>query len=176
MKASIAPQGAIFLFSIRPASAADLAAISAIYNYYVTRATCTFALVEETLEDRRVWFEGRNAIHPVLVAEEAGQIVGWASLSEWNKRGAYAKTVESSIYIQHAHHRRGIGKVLMNRLLELATELKLHSVIAGITTDQNASMELHRGLGFVEVARFKEIGFKFGKWLDVHYFQKMIES
>lgn len=161
-------------FAIRPATAIDLPKISAIYNHYVASSTCTFAVQGETLEDRRAWFEGRAEIHPVLVAEEAGVVIGWASLSAWNKRCAYAQTVESSVYIHHDHHRRGIGKALMVRLLELAKELKLHSVIAGISADQTASQVLHQALGFVEVARFKEVGFKFGRWLDVIYLQRMV--
>jgi phosphinothricin acetyltransferase len=153
---------------------ADLAAISDIYNHYVAHSTCTFALEKEPIRDRITWFQGRAAIHPVLVAEEAGVVIAWASLSAWNKRCAYAQTVESSVYVHHDHHRRGIGKALMVRLLELAVERKLHSVIAGVSADQSASLALHQGLGFTEVARFKEVGFKFGRWLDVIYLQKML--
>jgi L-amino acid N-acyltransferase len=163
-------------YALRPAVAGDLAAISDIYNHYVTRSTCTFALQGETLDERKAWFAGRGEIHPVLVADEAGAVIGWASLSAWNKRCAYAQTVESSVYIDHDHHRRGIGKALMVKLLELARELKLHSVIAGVSADQAASLTLHQGLGFTEVARFKEVGFKFDRWLDVIYLQKMIEA
>lgn len=161
-------------YAIRPATAADLPAISAIYNHYVASSTCTFAVQAETLKERRTWFDGRAEIHPVLVAEEAGVVIGWASLSTWNKRCAYAQTVESSVYIHHDHHRRGIGKALMVRLLELAKELKLHSVIAGVSADQKPSLVLHQQLGFSEVAHFKEVGHKFGRWLDVIYLQKMV--
>lgn len=160
-------------YQLRPATPEDLPAISAIYNFYVAESTCTFALEKETLEERALWFQNRAAIHPVLVAEE-GRVIGWASLSAWNKRCAYAQTVESSVYLHHAHHRRGIGKALVVRLIELARELKLHSIIAGISADQSASLALHQGLGFTEVARFKEVGFKFGRWIDVIYLQKMI--
>ena len=161
--------------TLRPATATDLAAINDIYNHYVACSTCTFALKPETMDERTAWFSARSEIHPVLVAEDLGTVIGWASLSAWNKRCAYAQTVESSVYIHHDHHRRGLGRKLMVRLLELATELRLHSVIAGVSADQTASLALHQGLGFIEVARFKEIGFKFGKWLDVIYLQKMIQ-
>ena len=161
-------------YQIRPATAADLPAISAIYNYYVSNSTCTFALDEETLDDRIAWFQNRTEIHPVRVAEEAGGVIAWASLSAWNKRCAYAQTVESSVYIRHDHHRRGIGKALMLELLKLAPELKLHTILAGVTSEQDASLALHQSLGFTEAARFKELGFKFGKWLDVIYLQKMV--
>lgn len=164
----------ILTYQLRAATSADLEAISAIYNHYVANSTCTFALQGETLDERRAWFEGRAAIHPVLIAEEKGEVIAWASLSAWNKRCAYAQTVESSVYIHHEHHRCGIGKALMDRLLELAVELKLHSVIAGVSADQTPSLALHQSLGFTEVARFKEVGFKFGRWIDVIYLQKMI--
>jgi L-amino acid N-acyltransferase YncA len=160
--------------TLRSARAADLAAISDIYNHYVARSTCTFALQPETLDERKAWFAGRGQIHPVLVTEEAGAVIGWASLSPWNKRCAYAQTVESSVYIHHDHHRRGLGKALMVEMLQMAVELKLHSLIAGVSADQPASLRVHQRLGFSEVARFKEVGFKFGKWLDVIYLQKMI--
>lgn len=161
-------------YHLRPANVTDLSAISAIYNHYVGTSTCTFALEKESMDDRESWFENRSSIHPVLVAEDAGLVIGWASLSAWNKRCAYAQTVESSVYIHHDHHRRGIGKTLMIRLLELAAELKLHSIIAGVSADQAASLTLHQLLGFTQVAQFKEVGFKFGRWLDVIYLQKML--
>lgn len=161
-------------YQIRPATVADLPAISAIYNHYVATSTCTFALENETLEERVAWFQNRTANHPVLVAEEAGKVIAWASLSAWNKRCAYAQTVESSVYIHHAHHRRGLGKALMGELLQRAQALKLHTILAGVTSEQNASLALHQSLGFTEAARFKELGFKFGKWLDVIYLQRMV--
>jgi L-amino acid N-acyltransferase len=161
-------------YALRPATIADLPAISAIYNHYVASSTCTFALSGETLDERRAWFEGRAEIHPVLVAEEAGVVIGWASLSAWNKRCAYAQTVESSVYIHHDHHRRGIGKALTQSLLEMAISLKHHSVIAGVSSDQASSLALHKSLGFTEVANFKEVGFKFGRWLDVIYLQRLL--
>ncbi len=161
-------------YALRPAATDDLPAISAIYNHYVASSTCTFALSAETLEERRTWFEGRAEIHPVWVAEQAGVVIGWASLSAWNKRCAYAQTVESSVYIHHDHHRRGIGKALTQKLLEMAISLKHHSVIAGVSSDQSSSLALHQSLGFTEVARFKEVGFKFGRWLDVIYLQKLL--
>jgi L-amino acid N-acyltransferase YncA len=158
----------------RSASSDDLTAMSAIYNHYVATSTCTFAVEPETLDDRRNWFDDRPAIHPVLVAEENGNVIAWASLSAWNKRCAYAQTVESSVYVQHAYHRRGLGKSLMERLLTMAVDLKLHSVIAGVCSEQLPSIILHQQLGFAEVARFREVGFKFGRWLDVVYLQKMM--
>src|SRR6476660_4828722 len=96
--------------SVRLATAADLAAINDIYNYYVHRSTCTYQLEPETLQNRRMWFEAHPPdTYPVTVAESEGQILGWGSLSKFRDRAAYDGTVEASVYIHHDHHRRGLG-------------------------------------------------------------------
>src|SRR5438477_3224947 len=99
--------------NIRLASAADLADINAIYNHYVLHSTCTYQTEPETMEARRAWFEHHGARHPITVAEESGQIVGWGSLSRFHARAAYAQTVENSVYVDHRLHRRGIGRALL---------------------------------------------------------------
>jgi L-amino acid N-acyltransferase YncA len=159
---------------IRPATAADLPAISAIYNHSVRTSTCTFALDEETLAEREAWFAGRTAAHPVLVAETDGEVVGWAALSAWNKRCGYATTVEWSVYIRHDWHRRGVASALLAELIPLARAAGHHTILGGVSGDQTASLEFHRRHGFTQVAHFRETGYKFGRWLDVIYFQLML--
>ena len=159
---------------IRTAAITDLGAIRDIYNYYVARSTCTFQVEPDTEALRLAWFQGRSPAHPVIVAEVAGEVVGWASLSPWNSRCAYARSVEASVYIRHDLQRRGIGRALMLELIERARAAGLHTIIGGACTEQTASLELQESLGFKRVACFKEVGYKFGRWLDVAYMQLLL--
>jgi phosphinothricin acetyltransferase len=161
--------------TIRLATASDLPAINDIYNYYIPRSTCTYQLEPETLEARQAWFAAHAPEqYPVTVAEQDGQIVGWGSLSKFRDRAAYNPTVEASIYIHHAHHRRGIGLALLVYLIERARAIGFHSVIGGASGDQTASLALQESLGFSKVAHFREVGHKFGQRLDVVFMQLML--
>src|SRR5256885_7814180 len=99
--------------TIRAAIASDLGAINDIYNYYVLHSTCTYQEEPEPIEGRRAWFARHGERHPITIAELNGHIVGWGSLSPFHPRSAYRWTVENSVYVQHDHHRRGIGKILL---------------------------------------------------------------
>lgn len=160
---------------VRLATAADSEAIRAIYNYYVERSTCTFQLEADTPEQRLAWLTDRSDQHPVIVAELDGVVIGWGSLSPWNKRCAYASTVEGSIYIHHEHQRRGLGRALLEDLIARANALGHHVLIGGACTEQVASLGLQQALGFQQVAHFREVGYKFGRWLDVAYMQLMLD-
>ena len=159
---------------IRPATAADLAAINAIYNHYVAHSTCTYQLAPESAEARLAWFHRRDVAHPVTVAEIGGEVVGWASLNVFNPREAYARTVENSVYIHHRHHRRGLGRAMLADLIARARALDHHTIIAGISAEQTASLRLHAGFGFEKIGRLREVGFKHGQWLDVVSMQLML--
>ena len=161
--------------AIRLATTADLAAIREIYNYYVERSTCTFQLEPDTEDERLAWFQNRSPAHPVTVAEIGGEVVGWGSLSTWNKRAAYARTVEGSIYIRHDVHRRGLGRALLVDLIERAKQLGHHTIIGGACTEQAASLALQQALGFQQVGVFREVGYKFGRCLDVAYSQLILD-
>jgi len=164
-------------FSIRLATANDLEAIRAIYNYYVTCSTCTYQIVLETAEERLAWFRDRNfATHPATVAEDAGEVIGWAALSPWKSRCGYAKSAEASVYVHHEHHRRGIGKALLSDLIDRAKAAGLHTIIGGACTTQTASLALQIMLGFVPVGTFRQTGRKFDRWLDVTYTQLMLNA
>ena len=161
---------------IRLAELADAEAIRNIYNHYVLNSTCTFQTQPESPEDRLTWLRNHGETHPVVVAEWNGEIVGWGSLSPWNSRCAYSRTVEASIYIHHDQHRKGIGLVLLEDLVARAKAAGHHTMIGGACTEQEASLGLQERLGFRRVALFREVGFKFGRWLDVAYAQLMLQS
>lgn len=159
---------------IRLAAPPDLGAMEAIYNHYVLHSTCTYQEEPGTLDQRRLWFEAHGTRHPVTVMEWEGQVVGWASLSQFHVRSAYRATVENSVYVRQDMHRRGIGSMLLADLIARAKELGHHTIIAGIDAEQVASVAVHRKFGFTEVGRLREVGFKFGRPLDVIYMQKML--
>jgi L-amino acid N-acyltransferase YncA len=161
--------------TVRLATAADLFAINEIYNYYVTRSTCTYQLELESMEDRTAWFRDHPPErYPVVVTERQSEILGWGSLSKFRPRAAYAPTVEASVYIRHDSHRRGLGRVILTDLIERARQLGYHSIIGGASADQTASIALQESFGFRRVAHFVEVGYKFGKRLDVIYLQLML--
>jgi phosphinothricin acetyltransferase len=159
---------------LRFATPQDLVAINDIYNHYVLNSTCTYQTERETIDARHAWFAGHGPQHPVTVFEQAGQVIAWGSLSPFHPRAAYARTVENSVYVHHAHQRRGIGRIVLADLIERASALGHHTIVALISADQAPSVALHEQLGFTKVAELKEVGHKFGRWLDVVYMQKML--
>jgi phosphinothricin acetyltransferase len=163
--------------TIRLATDADLVAINDIYNYYVARSTCTYQLEPEPLDGRRAWFAAHPPEkYPVTVAEIGGQVVGWGALSKFRDRAAYNPTVEASVYIHHDFHRRGIGRALLEDLIERARAIGYHSLLGGASGDQTASLALQESLGFQRIGCFKEVGYKFGRRLDVVFMQLMLTS
>jgi phosphinothricin acetyltransferase len=157
--------------AIRLATPADLPAINELYNHYVIHSTCTYQTEPETLEARRNWFERHSAKHPVTVATRGEVVVGWASLSRFHSRAAYANTVENSIYVHHEWHRQGIGGALLDDLIVRARQIGHHTILAGIDAEQAGSLAIHASRGFTEVAHLKQVGYKFSRWLDVIYMQ-----
>lgn len=158
---------------VRPATAADLPAINAIYNFYVDTSPATFDLEPMTEQWRRDWFATRQAAGlPVLVANIDGEVAGWCCLSQWSPKAAYRTTVDESIYIADAFRGRGVGKALLAAILDEARKLDLQVIMAGIVGCQEASLALHRSLGFVEAGRYFHMGFKLGEWHDVHWYQR----
>jgi L-amino acid N-acyltransferase len=165
---------ALELRMIRLANSADLAAINEIYNYYVLNSTCTYQETLEPMEGRRGWFEKHGDRHPITVAEIDGRIVGWGSLSAYHARSAYRNTVENSVYVHHEFHRRGVGGAILGDLIARAKSIGHHAIIAGIDAEQGASVALHRKFGFEHVGHLKQVGFKFGRWLDVIYMELLL--
>lgn len=161
---------------IRPATVADLEAIRDIYNYYVARSTCTFQIEPETAAERLAWFRDRSPAHPVTVAAQDGAVVAWAALSPWKSRCGYSRSVEASVYVRHDYHRRGVGRALLVDLIERARAAGHHTIIGGTCTEQAASLALQEALGFERVGCFREVGHKFGRWLDVVYMQLFLAA
>jgi L-amino acid N-acyltransferase YncA len=161
--------------SLRAATVADLPVINAIYNHYVIHSTCTFQITPETEAARRSWFERHHeAGHPVLVATAAEEVVGWGSLSRFYTREAFRHTVENSVYVRHDWQRRGVGARLLDALLERGVALGHHAVVAAIESGQQGSLALHASRGFGESGRLREVGFKFGRWLDLVYMERIL--
>jgi phosphinothricin acetyltransferase len=165
-----------FQFAIRPAGAGDLASINAIYNHYVLHCTCTYQTEPSTAAEREAWFAQHGPGYPVVVAEQDGEVIGWASLSRFHPREAYRHSVEDSVYVRHDVQRRGVGHALLAEMVRQAAELGYHAVLGGISADREASIALHARLGFEKVAHFREVGFKFDRWLDVVWMQRLLPS
>jgi L-amino acid N-acyltransferase len=163
------------MITIRPATAADLPHINLIYNHYVLHGTCTYQTEESTEEERDLWFAKHGEKHPVIVAIYEDQVIGWGSLNQFHPRAAYEHSVEDSIYVHHRCTGSGVGSMLLGELIRLAKELGHHTVLGGIDSSQEGSLALHLKFGFKECARYKEVGFKFGRWLDVIWMQKMLQ-
>ncbi len=160
--------------TIRDAHAGDLFRINEIYTQAVRATTATFDTEPGTMEERTAWFGRHGSAHPVLVAEEGGAVLGWASLSPYSDRAAYGRTVEDSVYVDEGCRGRGIGKALLGALLDRARQLGHHAVIARIAQDNPASMRLHEAAGFFAAGTLKEVGVKFGKVLDVHFLELLL--
>lgn len=159
---------------LRIATTADLKAINDIYNHYVYHSTCTLQYEPETDDARRRWFESRGERHPVTVVELDGHVVGWGSLSKFRERAGYGVSVEPSAYVRHDRLGHGLGRLLLVDLIQRAKDLDYHSMIGVSCTEQRASIKLQESLGFRQVAHLREVGFKFGRWLDILYFQLLL--
>jgi len=158
----------------RLATAEDNEAIRAIYNVEVLESTVTFDLVPRTPEQQAAWLSARSGAHAVIVAEHDGEVVGFASLSPYRDRPAYSTTVEDSVYVRRDCQGQGVGKLLLGELLQLATRHGFHAVVARIVGGHDASIALHRALGFEVVGTEREVGRKFGRWLDVEVMQLLL--
>jgi L-amino acid N-acyltransferase YncA len=152
---------------VRLAHATDAEAIRAIYNVEVVESTVTFDIVPRSHDDQRDWLLAHAGAHPAIVAVEADEVIGFGSLSPYKDRAAYSTTVEDSVYVHRDWRRKGVGHLLLRQLLDLATTHGFHAVIARIVGDHEASITLHERCGFTLVGVEKQVGRKFGRWLDV---------
>jgi L-amino acid N-acyltransferase len=160
---------------IRAAEPADAPAIAAIYNEAILTTTATFDTEPKSEEDQRQWFEEHGPRHPVLVAEEDGQVIGWASISRYSDRCAYGDTGETSTYVTESSRGRGVGRALKLALIEEARRLGYYTLIARVADGSEASLHLNESLGFRRVGTLREVGLKFGRRIDVHFLQLMLE-
>jgi L-amino acid N-acyltransferase YncA len=161
--------------SVRPAQRRDAEAIRAIYNLEIVESTVTFDLVPRTLDEQVAWLDDHAGAHPAIVAvDPAGRVVGFGSLSPYRDRPAYATTVEDSVYVHRDHRSAGIGRLLLDELVRLGREHGFHNAIARIVGGHEASIALHERCGFAVVGTEREVGRKFGIWLDVVLMQRLL--
>lgn len=154
--------------SVRSATLDDAEAIRKIYNAEVVGSTHVFDLVPRTIEEQRRWLGERSGAHAVVVATDRhGRVRGFGSLSPFRDRPAYRTTVEDSVYVDPAHQGQGVGATLLAHLVTRATGHGFHSMIGRIVGQNEPSIALHRRCGFELVGVEREVGRKFGRWLDV---------
>jgi L-amino acid N-acyltransferase YncA len=153
----------------------DAEAIRAIYNVEVLESTVTFDIRPRSLADQQRWIGEHAGGHPAIVAvDDDGVVLGFASLSPFKPRAAYAPTVEDSVYVHRDARGRGVGQVLLREIIRLGADHGFHSAIARIVGGHEASIALHRNCGFEEIGCEREVGRKFGRWLDVVLMQRML--
>jgi phosphinothricin acetyltransferase len=161
---------------IRQCTAADAPGVHAIYNHHVLHTTVTFEIAPVSIEEIARRIETVTARYPWLVWIEDDVVAGYSYAAEWRSRCAFAQTVESAIYVGEAYQRRGIARALYTALLDRLREQGIHCVIAGLGLPNPASEALHAHLGFREVGRFHDVGRKFDRWLDLAYWQLLIDD
>jgi L-amino acid N-acyltransferase len=161
--------------TVRPAERRDAEAIRAIYNVEVAESTVTFDMVPRTLDQQVEWIDDHSGGHLAVVAvDEAGEVVGFGSLSPYRDRPAYSPTVEDSVYVRRDRRGAGIGRALLEEVVRLGTLHGFHSMIARIVGGHQASIALHEACGFETIGTEREVGRKLGRWLDVVLMQRML--
>src|SRR5579871_5787371 len=155
-------------FEICAAARADLPDLLHIYNEVIRSSTAVFSELEVTLADREAWLEAKHGLgYPVLVARDASSVLGFASFGDFRAWPGYRYTVEHSVHVQQRRRGQGTGSALMRELIKRAAALKKHVVVGAVDAANEASLRFHERLGFERVAYFKEVGFKFGRYLDL---------
>lgn len=156
---------------IRTAKITDAEQITQIYNFYIQKTHHTFETEPISVSEMQNRIEEIAKNYPFLAAEENGEILGFAYAAKYKSRQAYRHSVEVSVYIKHDQKQKGIGKSLYRELLNNLSKTEVHAIIAGIALPNDASVRLHESFGFEKVAHFREVGFKFDKWIDVGYWE-----
>ena len=163
------------MITVRQAEETDLLQLLEIYNDIILSTTAVYDYEPHSLEMRKQWFKSKKQQgFPVFVAEEKGAIVGFSSIGPFRAWAAYKYSVENSVYVKAGERGRGIGKSLIPPLIESAKKMKIHTIVAGIDATNEVSIRLHKHFGFEEVAHFKEVGWKFNRWLDLKFLQLII--
>jgi L-amino acid N-acyltransferase len=162
---------------IRDATEADVTAILVIYNDVIATSTAIYRETPATLDDRHSWWQSRVAQgYPVLVAIDEARVVGFASFGDFRAWPCYRFTVEHSVHVRADRRGQGVGELLMRALIPRATALGKHVLIAGVDAENSASLRFHERLGFERVAYFKQVGFKFDRWLDLVFLQRFLNG
>lgn len=163
--------------SIRFASKEDCAAIAEIYNHAVLHTAAIWNDQTVDAENRISWYEARQLMgYPVLVSEENGVVTGYASFGDWRNFDGFRHTVEHSVYVHPEHQGKGLGRALLSRLIDEARACGKHVMVAGIESQNQASLHLHSLLGFKTTAQMPQVGTKFGCWLDLTFMQLQLDD
>jgi L-amino acid N-acyltransferase len=161
--------------AVSDAARTQLPEILDIYNEVIRNTTAVYSDEEVTLANREAWFDTKVELgFPVLVASDDSGVLGFATFGEFRAWPCYRHSVEHSVHVRADCRRRGIGRALVLALLERAAGMQKHVMIAGIDADNAVSIRLHQSLGFTVVGHFREVGFKFGRWLDLKFLQRLI--
>lgn len=165
------------MIEVRDASADDLPAILAIYNDVIATTTAVYRDDPATLDDRQAWWEARVAQgYPVLVADDGGAVLGFASFGDFRAWPGYRFTVEHTVHVRSDCRGQGVGFGLMTALLARGRALRKHVMMAGVDAENEGSIRFHERLGFERVGHLREVGFKFGRRLDLVFMQKILDS
>lgn len=162
---------------IRPAQEKDIPEILYIYNFAILNTTSVYSYLPHTLEMRKKWFGERKAAgQPVFVAETYNKVAGFISYGPFRQWPAYKYTMEHSVHVHKDYRRQGVASMLLEKLIVAAKENNVHSLIGAIDAGNTASIKLHEQFHFKEVGSFKEVGYKFDQWLDLKFFQLLLET
>jgi L-amino acid N-acyltransferase YncA len=161
-------------YALRLATEADAAAICEIYNQGIEDRVATLETERRTEAERAQWLLSRDARHPVLVAEASGRVVAWGSLNVFNPREAYRFVVDLSIYVERAFRGKGVGRVLLARLIDLAREHGHHKMVLSAFPTNAGGMALYEKLGFRTVGIYKEQGMLDGRWVDTIVMERLL--
>lgn len=162
---------------VRPASTKDLVEILAIYNDAIVNTTAVYHYKPHTLEMRTEWFEDKVKNNlPVLVVEVNSQVGGFATYGSFRPWPAYKYSAEHSVYVHTGFRRQGLASMLMKEIIKHAEQREVHTLLAGIDADNAGSIALHQQLGFIQVGHFRQVGYKFEKWLDLQFFQLILQN
>ena len=160
---------------IRPALPADLPALLDIYNDAVVHTTASWDLLPLTQVEHAEWYSTKAGHrHPILVAEDEGEVVGYCAYGPFRSKAGYGATMEHSVYVRPERQGSGIGRALMVAIIEAARANGVHALVGGLSADNEVSMALHRDFGFIEVGRLPEVGRKFDRWLDLVLLQLIL--
>jgi L-amino acid N-acyltransferase YncA len=153
-------------------------AMLAIFNHEIAHSTSLYEYEPRTLESMRTWFDSKAVgAWPVIGAvDEQGELLGFASYGPFRSYPAFKYTVEHSVYVHPHHHRQGIGHQLMLRLIDTAQRDQVHVMVGAIDSGNQASLALHQRLGFEPAGQLREAGYKFGRWLDLVFYQRILAT
>lgn len=161
---------------IRPMTIEDIEKVLDIFNDAIINTTAAYHVEPQTLEEKRQWFLAKQKVNdPMFVYEENGEVIGFVTYSQFRSYEGYKYSMEHSVYVDKNHHGKGIGKILLQKIIDEAKIRGVKTLIAVIDSENIGSIKMHEKFGFYFAGRLKNVGYKFDKWLDIVYYQLDIE-